>query len=105
MKIAIYLALVLVVVGLFARVYYLGGEKERLTKKGKDYEATISQLKKDNKTVGKLRAENLELSRRVTHAKRVFKKVQDPTGCYRAPIPAAADVQLRALYKSITGSS
>lgn len=103
MKIYAMLAILVLVIGLGWRIYYLGGDNARLEIKVAKSESTIEQLEKDSAKLKELTTLNRKLSRRVEHATRLYAQVQDPTGCFRAPIPDAAAIELWNLYNSITG--
>ncbi len=101
MKIYAILAILTIVIGLGWRIYSLGGENARLVTAKETLTATLEQLRKDDVSVEKLKKRNAQLSRKVTHAQTMLAKIQDPTGCFRKPIPAAAAFELRNVYDSI----
>lgn len=103
MKVYGYLAILVLVIGLGWKIFALGGENVRLLTVEATHKATIEQLRKDSKSYERLQERNLKLSRRIAHATTVLSTIQDPTGCFRTPIPTLAAIELRNVYLSITG--
>lgn len=105
MKLFAVVALVVLFLGAAGTIWIQAGKNATMRADIKSYKVDIAQLKLDKKALVLVRKQNIKLVRRAEYAEKLFAKVKDHTGCFRAPIPLTAAIGLWHLFQEITGES